>query len=329
MNMNTRPKVSVLMPNLNSGSYVIDAIKSVESQTFKDFEVIICDSGSQDGSLEELKHFESRDSRVRLFNIPKNGVYSGWNDCIKRASGEYIYFATTDDLFSKNFLEVLVVLLDNNPSIDIGFTKLWTIDNKNHKDLSVWESLTAYLYTKNSFKHSHVRERYAEIERFFYFSHLIISANQMLIRRSLFTKTGLFDESFGNAADIKWQLDALQFTDIIYAKDADASWRRHDKQITKEDPNVWVRDKVKILVQFLEKNPSMNDEFIHKGIDLVKLKLYKNVKGVLKDLFLFKLSFRSIFLILEMVPFFKNKKFQKIAFAKHIFKGRNKGIKYI
>lgn len=101
-------KISVIIPVFNASKYVKDTFNSLQNQTFKDFEVIFINDRSTDNSLEILKDFEIKDSRVCVLSnkINKGAGYSR-NRGISLAKGDYIYFLDSDDLILEKTLEIL------------------------------------------------------------------------------------------------------------------------------------------------------------------------------------------------------------------------------
>ena len=63
---------------------------------------------------EYIQELAARESRMRISQTPRKGVYAGFNDCIQLARGEYVYIATSDDTMSPDFLEKMVAALDRN-----------------------------------------------------------------------------------------------------------------------------------------------------------------------------------------------------------------------
>ena len=82
-------KVSVIMPALNVAKYIRQCMESVINQTLKDIEIIVIDAGSSDGTLEILKEFEAKDSRVKLINSEKRSYGYQMNKGISIAQGVY------------------------------------------------------------------------------------------------------------------------------------------------------------------------------------------------------------------------------------------------
>src|SRR5438093_5987405 len=102
------PKVSICVPTLNTRPYLPERFETVFNQTFQDWELVVCDSYSDDGSWEYIQELAAREPRMRISQTPRKGVYAGFNDCIQLARGEYVYIARSDDTMSPDFLEEMV-----------------------------------------------------------------------------------------------------------------------------------------------------------------------------------------------------------------------------
>ncbi len=110
-------QVSVVMPLYNKAEYVRETVESILNQTYRDFEFVIIDDYSTDGSLEIIKEF--KDSRIKLIQLEKNmGVSYAANIGIKAASGKYIIRTDSDDLSYPNRIERLVNYSDTH-NIDV------------------------------------------------------------------------------------------------------------------------------------------------------------------------------------------------------------------
>lgn len=98
--------VSVIMPNYNTGQYVVDAIQSVLNQTYKNVELIVVDDHSTDDSIGILKNIVANDERVKLIVLPKNkGAANARNIAIEKAQGRYISFIDSDDIWLTDKIE--------------------------------------------------------------------------------------------------------------------------------------------------------------------------------------------------------------------------------
>ena len=117
----TAPLVSVLMTAYNRERYIAEAIESVLAQTFKDFELIIVDDGSQDRSLEIARRY-TREPRVRVHLNEKNlGDYPNRNRAAGLARGRYLKYLDADDLMYAHCLEVMCQQMERFPEAGVGF----------------------------------------------------------------------------------------------------------------------------------------------------------------------------------------------------------------
>ncbi len=121
-----KPKVSVCMPCYNRQDYIGEAIESVLAQSFRDFELVITDNCSTDGTVEIIKKYALKDSRIRFYVNDSNlGPISNFNKSILLGSGQYINFLLSDDMLAPRCLEVFVDVMDKNPTVSLvtSFTK--------------------------------------------------------------------------------------------------------------------------------------------------------------------------------------------------------------
>jgi GT2 family glycosyltransferase len=108
-------KVSVVMPVYNCQRYLAAAVESILGQTFRDFEFIIIDDGSTDGSLSLLQGFAERDDRIRLVSRPNTGIVGALNEGLAMARGEFIARMDGDDVSFPTRLERQVEYLQSHP----------------------------------------------------------------------------------------------------------------------------------------------------------------------------------------------------------------------
>lgn len=116
------PIISVIIPAYNAEKTIIETIKSVEQQTFSDFEIIVIDDGSEDQTLELLNKVES--ARLKVYSYNNSGPSVARNRGIAHASGEYIAFLDTDDLWTPDKLEAQLWALQQHPEAGVAYS--WT-----------------------------------------------------------------------------------------------------------------------------------------------------------------------------------------------------------
>jgi glycosyltransferase involved in cell wall biosynthesis len=117
------PKVSIVIPAYNAIAYLPAAMDSVLKQTFTDFEVLIVDDGSSDGTAQWASQIS--DPRIKLISQQNQGSSSARNTGITASQGEYIALLDADDFWTPTKLEKQVHYLDNHPTV--GLVDTWTI----------------------------------------------------------------------------------------------------------------------------------------------------------------------------------------------------------
>ena len=99
--------ISIIIPVYNVSQYLNECIRSVVNHSYKDFECILIDDGSSDGSEIICNQWEQKDSRIKVIHQPNQGVSKARNRGITEAQGEYIAFIDSDDWIAPNYLNEL------------------------------------------------------------------------------------------------------------------------------------------------------------------------------------------------------------------------------
>ena len=102
------PAISIIIPVYNAERYLRQCIESVIAQTFKDWEAILVNDGSKDGSLAICQEYASKDDRIKVIDKPNGGPSSARNRGLNEAQGKYVYFMDADDWIETKFFENFV-----------------------------------------------------------------------------------------------------------------------------------------------------------------------------------------------------------------------------
>lgn len=114
-------KISIIIPVYNLEEYIIETLKSIENQTFRNFECIIINDGSTDQTKTMIENYINNKKRYRLITTKNKGVSAARNEGLSHIDGEYVYFVDGDDLIPWNALELLVqAALKHEADIVIG-----------------------------------------------------------------------------------------------------------------------------------------------------------------------------------------------------------------
>lgn len=116
--MNSEPLVSVVIPSYNIEKFIIDALESVKKQTYQNFEVIVVDDGSTDGTKDLIRQFLS-DQRFKLIEQKNSGPAAARNLGVCHSKGEFIAFLDGDDEWVPDKLQKQLGMFRSDPTLDI------------------------------------------------------------------------------------------------------------------------------------------------------------------------------------------------------------------
>ena len=233
----TQPLISICMPTLNSRRYLNERIESIRAQSCKEWELIVMDSYSQDGTFEVLQDFARGDARVRLYQADRDGIYSNINRCIDLAGGEYVYIATSDDSMSTDCLELMVAALARHPECGLCHCGLSIIssDGSQVTGDGSWESFSSQRFFGDLLLQAHVRYAPHDGVLHLCFMGLYTSLTQLLIRRCVFRTCGRFRTDLGSIADFEWSMKVSLSENTVHIPRKLATWRRHEGQSTQTE----------------------------------------------------------------------------------------------
>lgn len=224
-----KPKISIVFTSYNHKEYLHQALDSLLAQTFKEFELIIIDDCSTDGSKEILKEYSSKDSRVKLILNEKNsGSYVlSTNQGASYASADLIIFAQCDDWAEKNQLEKLYKAITENKT-DVVFSSSRMVDEKGVVLGSDFEGREK-LFQKRHNTDSIITK--SEAKDYLLRACIIPNLSAALIRKSLFKEIGGLSSQFVVLADWDFWLKASLKTDIYFIRESLNNFRQHSTTI--------------------------------------------------------------------------------------------------
>ncbi|WP_186429893.1 glycosyltransferase family 2 protein [Clostridium sp. BSD9I1] len=123
------PVVSIIMPVYNGEKVIADSIRSVQNQSFKNWELIIVNDNSIDKTIEVVKNISQQDSRIKIYNNIGKGVSCARNRGLELANGKFITFLDSDDVFFHNALKNRVEALLKNPNFKGVYCRTELVDD--------------------------------------------------------------------------------------------------------------------------------------------------------------------------------------------------------
>jgi len=131
--LSAKPLVSVLIANYNYGRFLEEALESVLSQTYQDFEIVVCDDGSTDESRTILNDYAERHFNVKVLFQDNKGQSEALLASFRASRGEIISFLDSDDAFSRTKLAEIVNALAATPEAGLAIHRLTLIDESRHE----------------------------------------------------------------------------------------------------------------------------------------------------------------------------------------------------
>lgn len=199
------PLVSVVIPVYNTEKYIVETIDSVISQTYGEWELLLVDDGSTDGSLALMQEIAAENPKIRVISKPNGGQASARNKGIQEAKGELIAFMDSDDLWLPNKLEDQIKDWNEiNPDFMYG---LGYFLHQETKELESYDWITGKRSGMDFFNELFISSA--------------VNTNTVLVRKSIFDTVGYFDESrllIGVEDWDMWLRIALE-VDLIYGSE--------------------------------------------------------------------------------------------------------------
>lgn len=228
--------ISIILPTYNSIRFLDERIKSIVDQSYKNWECIVIDGYSTDGTWEKLNQVSINDKRFKLFQFEPLGPYNAWNKGIEQSIGKYIYIATSDDTMVFNCLETLYFGLENNVDCGIAHCNLTIIDENSNVNPNLnWNDFYPALFYGDLLYQKHIR--IAPLDGILHctFKTIYTSITQLLIRKTVLNKLGLFLEDNGTIADFEWGMRISLLYNTLHIPQHLATWRKYDGQLTTDE----------------------------------------------------------------------------------------------
>lgn len=227
-------KVSVIIPTFNRVKFIQRALDSVFAQTYKDYEIVVIDDGSTDGTGKAM---EAHKGRIKYFYQKNNGISAARNRGIEESAGEYIAFLDSDDWWAPDKLREQVRVLDADPKIGLVYGRMPIMDPKGRQI-----GLKPQGVSGKNFRQ--LLEFWGDLP-----------TSTVMTRRECFKKAGLFDLNLVSMEDIDMWLRIARFYDLYEIEGRSlAYYQRHEEQSTK-NPVIVYEGLVEIYKKILNHYP--------------------------------------------------------------------------
>lgn len=223
------PLISIVMVNYNHEDFLEEAILSVIKQTYLNWELIIVDDGSTDGSRNIIRKFH--DSRIKPIYLKENGhICVATNIGLKEVKGDYIARLDSDDVWREDKLEQQIKFMQRNSDIGLCFTKLDIID-QDSRVVPREESLDLYNLYDNRQK-----SRGDWLKFFFFYGNSLIQSS-MLMRAEVLDKIGMFNLAYVQTHDFDFFVRAVKHYEFGFIEEPLLKYRRIQSQNSAINPD--------------------------------------------------------------------------------------------
>lgn len=244
------PRVSVLMAVRNGELHLEEAIRSVLDQTFTDFECIVVNDGSTDGTDEILRRYQRYDTRIRLSRSGGNGLSHALNHGLKSATGTYVARMDADDVSLAGRLAAQVQLMEARPEVGVCGTWIETFGMGRS---------TVYRHPSDD----------ATIRCALLFES-VLAHPSVMIRRDLFVGARLlYDTAMLHAEDYDLWVRAAQYTSLVNVPEVLLRYREHPHQVVRKHEATKRETARRIRRRQLERlglAPTAEEEALHESI---------------------------------------------------------------
>lgn len=219
------PKVSVIVPVYNHAPYLRLRLDSILRQSFQDFEIILLDDASTDGSLRVAESYLPN-PRLQIHGRTANsGSPCGqWAKGLGLARGEYVWIAESDDWADLHFLERLVPVLEQHPEAGLVYCQSWIVNagGEIQGDAKCWtDELDAGRWSRDFFA-----DGKEEIRRYLTDRNTLPNASAVLLRRSAALAAGPLRTDFRLCGDWMFWIQMLSVSGLAFVSEKLNFWRQ-------------------------------------------------------------------------------------------------------
>ena len=261
------PLVSIITPTYNHQSFISDCIRSVQQQTYTNWEMIIVDDGSTDDTLSNAQSLAKEDNRLKVFTQNNIGIYrlaETYNFALEKSKGKYIAVLEGDDVWLPEKLAIQVQTMETKEQAVLCWGKAFrTTDVSNNLDLYPTEEIESQF--GDDLRNSPIMS--ASIDLLFH--RFYFPALTVFIRKQALTQIGGFLQSNSlPLVDLPTWVELSTQGTFEYIPEPLGKWRINSNQITKTLTVEMYAGFYKLTIDFFKKYQAI---FISQGITLPKI----------------------------------------------------------
>ena len=296
------PTVSVIIPSYNHFNYLRRRIESVLNQTFTDFEVIILDDCSSDGSASIIGEYydNPRVSKIILNNENQGSPFKQWKRGLEHANGDWIWIAESDDYADERFLELALAAGDAHPNVGLVYCDSKIVGKKIGPE-ETFADIKNKKFSTDRWSGNYTNRGISELEDYLLSGGTINNTSAVLFRKKSLFEANPFDITFRYIGDMYAFVKVLAISDIAYVGES-LNYYRDPFSNKHKDKIIHYFYEQFLLLDWVYRNTNISREkffrifykntrnSVYRGWNKIKMNIYLDLFAVNRSLFLKSLS---------------------------------------
>jgi glycosyltransferase involved in cell wall biosynthesis len=236
------PRFTILVPSYNQAVFLPEALDSLMAQTCPDWEAVVVDDGSTDGTRRVLEVHAARDPRIRPFHQANGGVAAALNGALAQAKGEWICWLSSDDMLEPDALDVFADAMEAAPKVQFF-----------HSDLHELVHETGQRRPGPANRAQTLPPR--ALQTLTFFDGNYVHGISICVKKAMFDRVGPFNVQLRYAQDMDMWLRMSALTELRFLDRRTCVTRLHARQGTHEFPEAGILDSARACLDFLNRHP--------------------------------------------------------------------------
>lgn len=230
----TKPLVSICIPVYNGDKYLVECLESCVNQSFKDYEIIICDDGSTDKTISIIEEYANKFSFIKFFKNEKNlGLVGNWNNCLGLSSGTWIKYVFQDDYITQDCLDKFVNQITDSSQLIVCKRHFVLPENASSDFENYYTNEVRTLENTSDFKGNRFSpELISKIAVENICLNFIGEPSLIFFRKSITQEVGLFSNSLKQICDLEFALRIASKYGLTYLSERLCAFRIHQDSTT-------------------------------------------------------------------------------------------------
>jgi glycosyltransferase involved in cell wall biosynthesis len=230
----TSPLISICIPTYNGDKYLEECLNTCLKQTFTDYEIIICDDGSSDGTISMIEAYKIKYPQIKFYKNEKNlGLVGNWNKCLELSSGEWIKFVFQDDYITEDCLHEFVNEIDESTVLMVSKRNFVLPDKASDDYINYYSNIVRTLENTNTNKDKLFSPKLiSKIAVQNICLNFIGEPSLVFFKKNVINDIGVFNGAFKQICDLEFALRIASKYGLKYIPKKTCAFRVHQDSTT-------------------------------------------------------------------------------------------------